>query len=149
VEMALHNHQMQMKLKESEKLFATTLKSIGDAVITTDQKGSVTFMNPVAESLTGWSRQEALGRELAEVFNTIDEQTREAAENPVKRVLRESDAVRLANHVVLVAKDNTELPIDDTAAPIRDGKGNIIGIVLAFRDASERKQAEEALRNSE
>jgi len=137
------------KLKKSEEWFSTTLKSIGDAVITTDTKGNVTMLNPVAESLTGWKQKEVTGKPLNEIFNIINENTREQVENPVEKVLREGKIVGLANHTFLIAKDGKEIPIDDSASPIRDSSGEIIGVVLVFHDIIERKQAEAELKQNE
>jgi len=144
IEVALYKHNIETRLRQSERWLATTLKSIGDAVIATNAKGCVLFMNPVAEALTGWKHKDALGKGLTEVFNIVSEETHEVAENPVERVIREGIVVDLANHV-LIARDGTEIPIDDSAAPIRDDKGNITGIVLIFYDVSERKRAEREL----
>ena len=132
-------------LRESEESLSITLNSIGDAVIATDTEGQVVRMNPVAEKLTGWYFSEAKGRPLNEVFKIINEETRNTIESPVERVLREG-VVGLANHTVLIAKDGTEFPIDESGAPIRNDKGDITGVVLIFRDATEKRQAEEALR---
>ncbi|MBW1675580.1 MAG: response regulator [Deltaproteobacteria bacterium] len=145
IEIALYKHEMERKLKESEQWLSTTLKSIGDAVIATDANGFVTFMNPVAEALTGWKQEDVAGKPLSEVFNIINEETGKQAEDPATRVLREGFVVGLANHTVLIAKDGMRRPIDDSGAPIRDDKGNIIGVVLVFRDITERRQAEKAL----
>jgi PAS domain S-box-containing protein len=129
--------------KQSERL-RITLASIGDAVISTDADGRITLLNGVAEALTGWGQAEALGRPLAEVFRIVNEHTREPVVNPALRALREGVVVGLANHTLLIAKDGTERPIDDSAAPIRDGHGETVGAVLVFRDVTERKRAEEA-----
>ncbi|HEX7174636.1 MAG TPA: PAS domain S-box protein [Pyrinomonadaceae bacterium] len=134
--------------KSGEEL-ATTLRSIGDAVITTDDAGRVTFMNPVAERVTGWTGAEARGRDLMEVFRIVGEGTREPVENPATRVLREGAVVGLANHTVVVARDGRETPIDDSAAPIRDRAGKVVGVVLVFHDVTERRQAEANIRKSE
>jgi len=136
-------------LRESEQRYATTLASIGDAVIATDVEGSITFMNAVAEELTGWSLAEAATQPVPQVFRIINEQTRQAVEDPVSRVLSHGMIVSLANHTLLIRKDGTEIPIDDSGAPIRDGDGKTMGVVLVFRDITERKQAEDALRASE
>ena len=149
INMALHKHKTERKLKESQRWFATTLKSIGDAVITTDTGELVTFINPVAQKLTGWKQEEALGKELREIFNTIDEETRSAPENIVTKVIGEGIVGGFENHRILIAKDGKEIFVGDSAAPIRDDKGNIKGAVLIFRDITESKRAEEALRESE
>lgn len=145
IEMGLFKHKMERKLKESEQWLATTLKSIGDAVMATDSHGCVTLMNPVAEALTGWKQEDAAGNPLKEVFNIVNEETGREVEDPATKVLREGVVVGLANHTVLIAKDGTKRPIDDSGAPIRDDKGNITGVVLVFRDITERRQAEKAL----
>ncbi len=145
IDMALYKHRIERKLKESEKWLSTTLRSIGDAVIATDKRGRITFMNPVAENLTGWRLEECLNKKLTEVFKIINRDTRQPIENPVTKVILEGNIVGLANHTRLIARDGAEIPIDDSAAPIRDDKGNIIGIILVFRDITEREKAEEAL----
>ncbi|MHB8127069.1 MAG: response regulator [Desulfitobacteriaceae bacterium] len=149
IDMALYKHKMERKLKESEKRFATTLRSIGDAVMATDKNGLVIFMNPVAEKLIGWKLEEVLNKQLTKVFNIINMYSRKPTENPIKRVLLEGFTAGLANHTLLIAKDGTEIPIDDSAAPIKDDKGNIVGVVLVFRDVTEREKAEKALHESE
>lgn len=121
-----------------------TLASIGDAVISTDAEGRVTFMNAAAESLTGWFQAEAVGLLLQIIFNTINEQTRQPAHNPVAKALREGKAAGLANHTDLIAKDGTERAIDGSAAPIRDDEGRVVGVVLVIRDITERKRDEKA-----
>ena len=125
-------------------LWRTTLASIGDAVIATDADGRVSFLNPVAERLTGWPLAEALGRPIGEVFQIVNETTRELVENPALRVLETSEVATLANHTILIARDGAERPIDDSAAPIQDGSGAVVGAVLVFRDVTERKLAESA-----
>jgi PAS domain S-box-containing protein len=129
-------------LAEQREWFETTLESIGDAVIATDVNGHVVFMNPIAEHLTGWRLGEAQGRSCAEVFNIINENSRRTVESPVTRVLAEGAVVGLANHTVLIAADGTERPIDDSGAPIRSRDGRIVGVVLVFRDVSERRRGE-------
>ncbi len=126
-----------------------TLSSIGDAVIVTDAAGAVAFMNPVADSLTGWTPADAVGRPLDKVFQIINEQTRLPVEHPVTTVLREKAVVGLANHTILVAKDGRELPIDDSGAPIRGENGAITGVVLVFRDDSESHRVVEMLRTAD
>ena len=134
---------------QQRQWWQVTLSSIGDAVITTDTDGRITFMNPVAEIVTGWRLDEASGKPLETVFNIINEETRYTVENPAFRALREGVVVGLANHTLLVAKDGVERPIDDSAAPIRDAQGNVAGVVLVFRDVTERRRAERALQESE
>jgi len=129
--------------REYEQRWATTLASIGDAVIATDVTGAIIFMNPVAESLTGWTFRDASMKPATEVFNIVNEHTRSEVESPVAKVLRQGMVVGLANHTILVKKDGTEVPIDDSGAPIRDNDGNITGVVLVFRDITERKRTEE------
>jgi diguanylate cyclase (GGDEF)-like protein/PAS domain S-box-containing protein len=115
-------------------------------VIATDRDGRVTFLNPVAQSLTGWKREEAAGMPLRDILNIVSEQTGKVADNPVTKVIREGAIVGLGNDTVLIAKDGTRRPIEDSAAPIRDSQGDIIGVVLVFHDVSERRRADEALR---
>lgn len=132
-------------IREQQEWLRVTLTSIGDAVIATDIDGRVSFLNPAAATLTGWRQQEAAGRLLEDVFVIINEHTRNTVENPVVKVIREGVVVGLANHTVLIARDGTERPIDDSAAPIRDSEGNVLGAVLVFHDISERRQIERQL----
>jgi PAS domain S-box-containing protein len=127
---------------EQERL-RVTLASIGDAVIVTDPEGRPTFLNPVAEALTGWTQSEARGKPLEEVFRIVNEQTRRTVESPVQRVLREGTVMGLANHTVLIARNGSERAIDDSAAPIHEDQDGVIGVVLVFRDVTERRRAEE------
>jgi len=131
------------QVQEREQWLFTTLTSIGDAVMATDIEGRITFLNPIAERLTGWSQGEARGKESTQVFHIVNEDTRAPVENPLVRVLRDGTVVGLANHTILIHKDETERPIDDSGAPIRDAKGNLLGAVLVFRDISERKEREQ------
>ncbi|MGH7600174.1 MAG: PAS domain S-box protein, partial [bacterium] len=135
IEMAIYKHKMAKKLKEREQWLATILRSINDAVIVADEKSLITFMNPVAEMLTGWKQKDALGKNLAEVFKIVAAENRTASQ-PASR---NGAAV---NYSLLVASDGREIPIDDSAAPIRDENGNLTGAVLVFRDISARQQAE-------
>ena len=141
--------QRETALRESEERWATTLASIGDAVIATGTDGRITFMNTVAEQLTGWTFRDALQKPIGEVFHIINEHTRGEVESPVTKVLHKGMIVGLANHTILMTKDGTEIPIDDSGAPIRDADGKTIGVVLVFRDITDRKQAENNLRESE
>ncbi|MBI4776205.1 MAG: response regulator [Deltaproteobacteria bacterium] len=142
IELALFKHQAERKLREQREWLRVTLTSIGDAVIATDAEGLISFLNPVAESLTGWSMAEAVGRPLKEVFRIVNEHTRAPVEDPVIKVLRNGKIVGLANHTVLLRKDGREAAIDDSDAPIIDEQGRVQGVVLVFRDISERRRTE-------
>ena len=131
-------------LRASERRYAVTLGSIGDAVIATDNQARVTFLNAVAEALTGWPLADAVGRPLAEVFRIVNEQTHQPVEDPAAKVLRLGKVVGLANHTALLVRDGGEIPIDDSGAPIIDEHGAIAGVVLVFRDVTQRRRAEEA-----
>jgi PAS domain S-box-containing protein len=137
--------QVQGSLQESEQRWATTLASIGDAVIATDTSGKISFMNGIAENMTGWLLCEALGKTVKEVFNIVNEQSRLEVENPVAIVLEKGLIVGLANHTVLIRKDGSQVPIDDSGAPIRDKDGKTTGVVLVFRDITLRKEMEDKL----
>ena len=130
----------QAQLRLSEERFRVTLGSIGDGVISTDAEGRITFLNGVAETLTGWTVREAEGRPLTECFHIINELTRAPVENPVAEVLRRGHTVGLANHTVLIAKGGAERAIDDSAAPIRGRDGRLLGVVLVFRDVTRRRE---------
>lgn len=132
-------------LAESEQRWATTLTSIGDAVIAADSHGWVTFLNPAAVALTAWQPEDALGQPIQSVFRIINEKTRASAEDIVGRVLRDGRTVALANHTALLAKDGREIPIADSAAPIPDSDGKIAGVVLVFHDVTERRRAADVL----
>jgi PAS domain S-box-containing protein len=146
-EESLHGALRQLA-GERDRL-SVTLRSIGDAVIATDEAGRVELFNAVAEQLTGWKAEEARGRPIQEVFTIIDEESRLPAESPVGRVLREGVTLGLANHTALVARDGTERPVADSAAPIRDAQGRVTGVVLVFRDQTEERRAERVLQESE
>ncbi|XHH10345.1 MAG: PAS domain S-box protein [Candidatus Bathyarchaeia archaeon] len=129
-------------IRSKEQRWITTLKSIADAVITTDEKGNIDFMNKTAETLTGWSIKKAHGKPLAEIFRIINEETRLPLEDPVSKVIKKGCIVGLANHTLLVKKNGTEIPIDDSGAPIFREDGTIMGVVLIFRDITERRVLE-------
>ena len=148
--MAENLHQARRRTEESEargreqgEKLRVTLASIGDAVIATDAEGRVTFMNHIAELLTGWRHENASMRPLADVFNIINEQKRQTVENPAPQMMREGQIVSSASHTALTARDGTERPIDYSEAPIKDAKGKTVGAVLVFRDITKRKQEEE------
>ena len=129
----------ESRAHQRRELFRVTLRSMGDAVITTDTEGRITDLNEVAATLTGWPRDEALGQPLERVFNIVNEITRQQVDNPVTRALREGVIVGLANHTLLIKKDGSECPIDDSAAPIRNEQGHISGCVLIFRDVTAQR----------
>ncbi len=147
---AIWSNSRALSRKDAERRrdlerFRLTLTSIGDAVIATDARGHVTFLNVVAQGLTGYSEEEAAGRPLDEVFRIVNEATKAPVENPVAKVLATGHIVGLANHTVLIARDGTERPIEDSAAPIHDEAGRISGVVLVFHDVSEKKRSERML----
>ncbi|WP_233505819.1 EAL domain-containing protein [Rhodoferax lacus] len=138
--------QSQQALATSEESLAITLYSIGDAVMATDAQGCVTRMNPVAETLTGWTIADARGRSVEDVFCIIHEETREPAEVPVAKVLATGVVHELANHTVLIARDGSERPIADSAAPIRNLAGATVGVVIVFRDETAARQLKQGIR---
>lgn len=126
----------RVALEKEHELALVTLHSIGDAVITTNNRGEVEYLNPIAETLTGWTTATARGKPIIKVFNIINEITRQPAVDPVSRCLTEGRIVGLANHTALIARDGTEYVIEDSAAPIRDSRGTVHGVVLVFRDVT-------------
>ncbi len=146
IEIALYRHEMERKFKESEQWLSTILKSIGDAVIATDENGRVQFINSVAEDLTGWRQEDAFGKDLEEVFNVVSEETETPIKAHIMEALQSGIIVGLAEPNILAARDGKETPIDYSAAPIRNDKKNATGVVLVFRNITRRKEAEEALR---
>ncbi|HEX4900199.1 MAG TPA: PAS domain S-box protein, partial [Pyrinomonadaceae bacterium] len=132
----------QQRATERREILSVTLKSIGDAVITTDNAGHITYLNRVAESVTGWALADALGQPLDKVFHIVNEATRLPVENPATKALHQGIVVGLANHTLLIKKDGSECPIDDSAAPIRDEQGHVSGCVLIFRDVSAQRLVE-------
>src|SRR5262245_3384414 len=144
IEIALYKHQMEKKLHESEQRLSMTLRNIDDALITTDSRGRVTFMNPRAEALSGWSQEEGVGGHGTEVFQVRHDTAEELAESTFVQVLRGGVAVDFEDHhLSLVSKDGTARPIEGSAAPLRDDQGNMIGVVLVFQDITERQQLQE------
>ena len=136
-------------LQKSQASLAATLSSIGDAVIATDVDGNISFMNQVAEQLTGWSLDEAINKPLSDVFKIINEKTRKTVESPVTKVLRTGLVVGLANHTILITKNGEEISIDDSGAPILDKNKKTFGVVLVFRNIGERRKMERQLADSE
>lgn len=147
IEIALYRHQMETTLRERQRWFAAALSSIGDAVIATDGNGVVTFMNPAAEMLTGWSLHEVAGKAVPEILVMINEQTLMPAENPVTAVLRGSEALP-ANHTLLIARGGERTPVEMSAAPIKDDTGTTIGAVLVIRSITDRRLAAEEMRQA-
>jgi PAS domain S-box-containing protein len=153
VERELHKasarKRAEAELSQERARFQTAISSIGDAVIVTDRESRVTFMNATAEKLTGWGQNDAMHQQLADVFNIVNEQSSKVVESPVTKAIRDGAIVGLANHTVLIARDGSEWPIDDSAAPILDAAGQIVGVVLVFHDVSYRRKAEQDLETSE
>ncbi len=140
--------ESQRRLRESEHRWATTLASIADAVIATDPSGWITFMNPVAQELTGWTLSQAVGRPVKEVFRIANERTGTRVNDPVSQVLRNGLTGGQAGHSLLIRMDGRVMAIDDSGAPIRDEAGRVLGVVLVFRDITEQRLAEQALRRA-
>ncbi|MFZ2655516.1 MAG: PAS domain S-box protein [Victivallales bacterium] len=137
-----------VNLRISEEKLSVTLKSIGDAVISTDADGRVTLLNPLAEKLTGWTQAEAAGHPIDDIFKIINQETRQPAVIPVKETLAHGTIQGLANHTILIARDGSECAIADSCAPIRDGEGKMVGVVLVFRDVTDEYATQQALRDS-
>ncbi len=148
IETAVHRHSLERQLKDSERKYAATLASIGDGVVATDAQGRVTFMNAVAESLTGWQFYEAENKPIEEVFSLVREQDGQPSNNPIRRALGNREIVFLEEPTLLVSRNADMIPIDDSAAPITADHGEIIGAVVAFRDSRQRRLTEDALRKA-
>ncbi|MEH1872809.1 hybrid sensor histidine kinase/response regulator [Nostoc sp.] len=144
IEITLTKHSLEKQLKVNKKWLDALLKSISDGVIASDMQELVTFMNPVAENLTGWKQEEARGRNSSEIFKIANAETHNSIESPIVKVLQDGIIVSLPAETILITKDGGEIPIDDSAAPIKDDQDNIRGAVLVFRDITERKRAIEA-----
>ncbi len=136
-------------LRRQRQWLKVTLTSIGDAVLATDTQACITFLNPVAQELTGWDESAAMGRPIQEIFRIVNEVTGEPADDIISRVLREGNVVGLANHTSLVHRQGRLVPIEDSAAPIKDSDGKVTGVVLVFHDVTEKRRAQDALRDSE
>ncbi len=146
IEIALYKYRMELALKQNERWLGAILRGISDAVVATDVHGRVQFMNPVAEAMTGWPQAEAQNRPVVEVFNIVETHTRARSDNLVSQVLEQHRSIALTGQALLVARDGRETPVDETAAPLHDDKGRLTGAVLIIRDVTERKRAEEKLR---
>ena len=142
---ASERRMYERELLGARDLLQTTLASIGDGVISTDAEGRITFMNPVAAAICGWKEEAALGKPIDEVLVLVREDTNKPIENPLTHALRTGTAVGLENHTVLIAKNGDRFAVDDSASPIRDANGNVLGGVLVFRDVSERRKTEQQL----
>jgi len=140
---------LNLALQEREERLAVTLNSIGDAVLSTDAEGCVMSLNPVAEKLTGWTRAEAAGRQVDEIFQIINQETRQPSLIPIQATLRLGTIHGLANHTLLIARDGSECAIADSCAPIRDSNDGVVGAVLVFRDVSQEYAIQQALRNQQ
>jgi PAS domain S-box-containing protein len=149
VEMALYKYAAERRLRQSESRFAATLSSIGDAVIATDGESHITFLNRAAEVMTGWPRDEAMGRALADVFHLIDEETRMPVPCPALGLLQSAAVASIGDGTVLVSRDGREFPIDNRGSPIIDDKGQPGGAVLVFRDVTRKRAVEGALRSAQ
>jgi PAS domain S-box-containing protein len=145
VAIALDNARLFQEARDQQERLRITLASIGDAVIATNAAGHISFMNAVAQNLTGWIEADAIGQSLENVFHIVNEYTREVVENPVSKVIREGKVIGLANHTILLARDGREIPIDDSGAPIFDNDQKLIGVILVFRDITERRQNEQQI----
>ncbi|HSL01991.1 MAG TPA: PAS domain S-box protein, partial [Nitrospiraceae bacterium] len=149
ITMALYRHQTEIKLRKMERWLTATLNSVGDAVLATDIEGRVTYLNHSAEVMTGWTLPEATGRPVSEIFKTMRGDAHTPVESPVTKVIQEGVILELAEGTLLQRKDGTTLPIDDSAAPIRDEEEHIIGVVIIFRDVSTHRRFEQQLRETQ
>lgn len=145
LEIALYKHEVERRIQANERWLTTVLRSIGEAVITTSTEQRVTFINPVAEQLTGWSQAEALGQDITELIRLIDTVSGEPIEHPILHVFRLGTTVQHQKHISLVRRDGTTVEVDDSAAPIKDDRGQLLGAVMVFRDVSERRAFERKL----
>jgi PAS domain S-box-containing protein len=146
IEIALHKHEIDARLHDREQWLATLLRSIGDAVVATDRNNAVTMLNPIAEALTGWSQQEAIGRTLEEILPLVDQRNGDRVDNPVRQALATGTPTALAREAALVDKGGAVIPIDDRAAAILNDEGEVLGSVMIFRDATEQRQREQEIR---
>lgn len=145
IEIALYKYKTQKQIRENEKQLFTTLKCIGDAVVSTDVNGNINFMNPMAEKLSGWTLEEVHKKHLTDCIQIIREKDHKPVESPIKQVIEKGIVWNLANHTLLVNKENKKIPIDNSAAAIKDDDGNINGMVLVFKDVSERKESDKKM----
>ena len=149
IEMAFYRKELERRFKENHKWYGTTLRSIGEAVISTDARGSIKFMNTAAESLVGWKMNEVLGEDLLKVFRTKDKLAKSSSISPVDQILKNKITAVLKYRSTLISREGKELPIEESASPIKDELGNTVGVVLVFQDVSERRRVREALKTSQ
>lgn len=149
IEITLHRHQLEQRSRRTQRWFATTLASIGEGTIATDCNGTITFINSTAEALTGWQQQDALGQPITTVLQLVHADTREVLKNPLLLAIQQGKAVKLPERAMLRSRDGRDRPIGDTATPIRDETGQIIGSVFVFHDISDRRQVEVTLQRSQ
>jgi PAS domain S-box-containing protein len=147
IEIALYKHKMERELKDSEQWLTATLKSLGEAVITTDKNGTIKTINPYAEILTGWKQEDALGKHLSTVFKVISEGTDNQVTDPVKKAIQEGSFYGLADRTLLIAKEGAKMPVDIIGSAIKDDRGAIIGVALNFYDIIERYRLYEMRRS--
>lgn len=145
LELALYKHYMERRLRESEKWLNATLKSIGDAVITTDGKGIIKLINPYAEALTGWKHESAVGRPIGEVFNVISAKTGEKADDPMNKLVREGNFFGLSEDTILLSKNGNRMPVEIIGYPILGDQNELAGSVIVFYDLIERKKVEKTI----
>lgn len=138
IELALYKHKMERELKDSERWLTATLRSLGEAVITTDRNGTIKTINPFAEALTGWKQEDAFGKPLAAVFNVISEGTDRSVTDPVEKAIQEGSFYGLADRTFLIAKEGARMPVDIIGSAIKDDRENMIGVALIFYDIIER-----------
>lgn len=146
IEIAIYNHNLEKELKESKKWLQAAINSIGDAVIATDKNGNIKIMNPFAEALTGWKKEEVLSHPLKTIFNIINGDTGEKVEDPINRVYKEGSFYGLACNTLLISKNGKEIPVEIIGSLIKDDRDAIIGVILTFYDIFERKQLEANLK---
>jgi PAS domain S-box-containing protein len=146
IETALYKHSMEAKLRESERRYATTVRCIADCVIVTDTDMKITLMNPAAQSVTGWKQEEAVGKKLDEVCKLVEEKALIAVESPMVKAIQERVVMNLTAPVLLITKNGDKVPVEDSAAPMINEKGELTGAVMVFRDITWRKEAEEAIK---
>ncbi len=149
IEMALYKHRLDIKLNETRRWMETTLNSIADAVITTDVSAHITFMNPAAEAMTGWKSADAMNRDIPEVLNIVEENTRTPVTGQVESVLQRNSPYSSTGHTVVICSNGTTVPVDISVSPIKDVNGKAIGVAFVFRDVSDKRKAERALQESE